>query len=119
MKTCQYCGLESDDAAMNCRECGVTFVREKPVTNRKESREMSPAGKFGLILLVLFGVVVVLPVLFIVTIGFLFFRLPDPPKAKLGYTGEWRNHHALGWEHRPLPPAAGVWHDYSSWTTKV
>jgi len=53
-----------------------------------------------------------------VALGFLF-RVPYPPQPAFGFTGDWRSTDVFGYEERPLPPAAEIWQDYSSWQPKT
>jgi hypothetical protein len=53
-----------------------------------------------------------------VALGFLF-RVPDPPQPAFGFTGDWRSTDVFGYEERPLPAAATVRQDYSTWQPKT
>ncbi len=48
-------------------------------------------------------------------LGRVFRTVTEPPQPKLGYTGDWRQFDAFGFEERPLPPAKDVWKDYQVW----
>ena len=63
-------------------------------------------------------------VLVLVVVGafallWLWFRTPYPPQPKFGFTGNWRSTDVFGYEERPLPPAATIWQEYSTWQPKT
>jgi hypothetical protein len=62
------------------------------------------------------GIVIVVGLF--VALGLLF-RVPYPPQPAFGFTGDWRSTAVFGCEERPLPPAATVWQEYSTWHPKT
>jgi hypothetical protein len=73
-------------------------------------------------LAVILGVVVGVFVLCFLGLGLamqLFFRVTEPDQPQFGFTGNWRLPDVVATEERPLPPAAQVWQDYSSWTSAI
>jgi hypothetical protein len=53
------------------------------------------------------------------TLLWLLFRTPYPPQPKFGFAGNWRSTDVFGFEERPLPSAATIWQDYSTWQPKT
>jgi hypothetical protein len=77
--------------------------------------------RFALILACLLAAVLVVPILGKFLLALVLFQpLPPPPQPAFGFAGPWRYHDVDGWaEERPLPPAATIWQDYSTWTPRT
>ena len=68
---------------------------------------------------IILGCIVGCGILVVVGLFAFLVHVPYPPQPVFGFTGNWRSTHVFGYEERPLPPAAEIWQDYSTWQPKT